>query len=241
MEEIDLKGKTVMVVGAHPDDNDFTAGGTAAKAAKLGNRVIYVVATKGNRGSNDPEMTPDALWETRKKEQEEACKLLGVEKIEFLGHNDGELVADITLKEQITRMIRKYKPDIIFTMDPSKFYFKERNFVNHTDHRAVGEATMDAVYPLARDRLSFPHHEKENLQPHTVKELCFVTMNPDDANSFMNVTDTMNLKISALKKHTSQIPNTDEMEKRVREWSAKIGEKAQCQNAEGFVRIKFDR
>ena len=241
MEEIQLKGKTIMIVGAHPDDNDFGTAGTVAKASKLGCKVIYVVATKGNRGSSDPKMTPEKLWKIRKQEQIEAGKILGVSTFEFLGYNDGELVADVKLKEKIVILIRKYKPDIVFTMDPSIMYYKDRNFVNHTDHRAIGEATMDAVYPLSRDLMSFPQHTKKGFMPFTVKELCFNSFDPNNANSFVDISDTINSKIKALESHRSQIPDLPSVEKRISEWSSKLGEKFDCKYAEGFIRIKFER
>ena len=240
MEEIRLKNKTIMVVGAHPDDNDFTAAGAAAKAARNGCRVIYVVATKGNRGSDDRSMTPEKLWRIRRKEQIEAGKILGVSGFEFLEYNDGELVPDIKLKEDIVMLIRKHKPDIVFTMDPSAFYYKERGFINHTDHRAIAEATMDAVYPLARDFLSFPRHAKKGLSPFAVKELCFASsVNPHNANAFVDISNTISIKIKALACHKSQIGDIAVLEKRIREWSAETGKKCGCGHAEAFVRIRL--
>ena len=100
---------------------------------------------------------------------------------------------------------------------------------------------MDAIYPLARDLLSFSKHAKMGLKPHTVKELCFTTFDPDNTNSFVNIGDTIDLKMRALAEHKSQISDTPSMEKRVREWASKIGEKFGCKYAEGFVRIKFER
>ncbi len=240
MEELDLKNKTIMVVGAHPDDNDFTAAGTVAKASSLGCKIIYVVATKGNRGSSDPNMTPEKLWHTREKEQRDAGKILGVNNFEFLEYNDGELVCNLELKEKIVMLIRKYRPDMVFTMDPSFFYFTDRNFVNHTDHRAIGEATMDAVYPLSRDLLSFPEHIKQGLQPFTVKELCFTSSNHNNTNAFVDISDMMDTKIKSLISHVSQISDNVSMEKRVREWANKLGKTVGCNYAEGFVKIKFE-
>src|SRR5512147_611544 len=124
MEDFDFSGKTVLVVGAHPDDNDFGAGATVAKAAKQGAKVIYLIATTGQRGSSDENMTPERLSAIRKKEQEEAAKSLGVWEVHFLDYVDGELLPDLKLKEEVVRFIRRYRPDIVFTMDPSYFYFK---------------------------------------------------------------------------------------------------------------------
>ena len=239
MEEIDLKNKTIMVVGAHPDDNDFSAAATVAKASKLGSKIIYIIATKGNRGTHDETATEEMLAELREKEQRNAGKILGVSEFEFLGYDDGELVVDMTLKEKLTRLIRKYKPDIVFTLDPSKFYYKDRGFVNHSDHRVIGEATMDSVYPLARDFLFFPHHTKEGLKCAYVKELCFSSIDPENANSFVDISDTFQVKIEALKAHTSQIHDVKGLEDRLKQRAEVIGKKVGCKYAEAFVRIKL--
>ncbi len=169
-----------MVIAAHPDDPEFAFGATVAKWVKEGARAIYVLCTKGNRGSSDPEMSPEKLARIRQKEQKTAAKIIGASEVIFLGHNDGELVADINLKEELVRLIRKFKPDIVFTHDPSYFYFKARRFINHTDHRACGEAVLDAVYPLARDLLSFPHHNEEGLTPHKVTEVYLANFEDPD-------------------------------------------------------------
>lgn len=241
MSELELKGKTIMVVGAHPDDNDFLAAGTVAKASRIGCKIIYVVATKGNRGSSDPKMTQDKLWKLRKQEQINAGKIIGVTAFEFLGYNDGELVPNLKLKEDIVFLIRKHKPDMVFTMDPTFFYYKDRNFVNHTDHRAIGEAAIDAVYPLSRDSLSFPQHAKKGLTPFKVKELCFSSFDPNNADAFVDISDVIDLKVKALSEHKSQIQDIDRIGKRIHEWGSKIGEKFGCKYAEGFVRLKFEQ
>jgi len=135
MNEIDFQGKTILVVGAHPDDNDFGAGATVAKAARQDAKVIYLIATSGQRGSSDRNMTPEKLADMRRGEQRDAAGFLGVREVHFLDYVDGELVCDMRLKEEIVFHIRRYKPEIVFTMDPSFFYFKDYGFVNHSDHR----------------------------------------------------------------------------------------------------------
>ncbi|MBI3413108.1 MAG: PIG-L family deacetylase [Candidatus Aenigmarchaeota archaeon] len=239
MEEIDLKNKIIMVIGAHPDDNDFGVAATVSKASKLGSKVIYVVATKGNRGTHDESMNEEKLAEMREKEQRDAGRILGISEFEFLGYNDGELTVNMELKEKITRLIRKHKPGIVFTTDPSKFYYKDRGFINHSDHRAIGEAVIDAVYPLARDFLFFPQHAKEGLKWFHVKEICFSSFDPADINSFVDVSDAINLKVKALEAHISQISNIDRLKQRMLERAEAIGKAAGCKYAEGFVRIKL--
>ena len=237
MEELQLEGKRIMVVGAHPDDCDFLAAGTAARASSLGCDVVYVIATKGDRGSNDPRMTAATLTKIRQREQTEAARILGVLAIEWLGYRDGELEADINLKGDITRMIRKHKPDIVITFDPAYIYDAERGRVNHTDHRKVGEATMDAVYPLARDALSFPGHAEAGYGPHAVRELCFVSHKK--TNAYCDITGFFERKIEALSKHESQLRDMERVEGFVRQWSEQAGKQAGVQLAEGFIRLEF--
>ncbi len=239
MDGMNFKGKKVLVVGAHPDDNDFGAGATVAKASGQGAEVIYLIATTGQRGSSDENMTPERLSEIRRKEQEEAAKVLGVREVRFLDYVDGELIPDIRLKERIVKSIRRYKPDIVFTMDPSFFYYKSYGMVNHSDHRAIGEATLDACYPLARDLMSFPEHAKEGLNPHKVKELLLHSFVPENANFYVDVTNTFDTKIKALSLHKSQVGNMQGVEKRMRDRAEVAGRLARCRYAEAFVRLQL--
>jgi len=237
MNEIDFQGKTVLLVGAHPDDNDFGAGATVAKAARQEAKVIYLIATSGQRGSSAHNMTPEKLSDIRQKEQRDAAGFLGVREVHFLDYVDGELVPDMRLKEQVVFYIRRYKPDIVFTMDPSFFYFKDYGFVNHSDHRAIGEATLDASYPLARDLMSFPEHAQAGLEPHKVKELLLHSFVPENANFYVDVTETFDDKIKALALHKSQVPDIRALRERMRNRAESAGRLAGCKYAEAFVRL----
>jgi LmbE family N-acetylglucosaminyl deacetylase len=239
MDGMNFKAKKVLVVGAHPDDNDFGAGATVAKAAKQGAEVIYLIATTGQRGSSDENMTPERLSEIRKKEQEDAAKALGVREVCFLDYVDGELIPDIRLKEKIVKSIRRYKPDIVFTMDPSFFYYKSFGMVNHSDHRAIGEATLDACYPLARDLMSFPEHAKEGLNPHKVKDLLLHSFVPENANFYVDVIDTFDMKLKALSLHKTQVGDMQRVEKRMRDRAEVSGRLGRCKYAESFVRLQL--
>jgi LmbE family N-acetylglucosaminyl deacetylase len=237
MDEIDFQGKTVLAVGAHPDDNDFGAGATVAKAASQGAEVIYLIATTGQRGSSDETMTSARLSDIRKKEQKNAASILGVRAVHFLDYVDGDLIPDLRLKERVVQYVRQYRPDIVFTMDPSFFYFKNYGFVNHSDHRAIGEATLDACYPLARDLLSFPEHARAGLKPHKVKELLLHSFVPENANFYVDVTNTFDVKIKALALHKSQISDIEDIAKRMRDRAEAAGRLAGCRYAECFVRL----
>ena len=125
------------------------------------------------------------------------------------------------------------KPDTVVTLDPTMVYSISRNSVNHTDHRAVGIAAMDAVFPLARDRLTFPEQEVEGLSPHKVKYLYFV--NFDNYNEIVDITPSFDIKIKALTAHKSQIK--DEHVKITTERAMELGKKNGVKYAEGFVKI----
>jgi LmbE family N-acetylglucosaminyl deacetylase len=159
--------------------------------------------------------------------------------VRFLDYVDGELIPDIRLKERIVKSIRRYKPDIVFTMDPSFFYYKSYGMVNHSDHRAIGEATLDACYPLARDLMSFPEHAKEGLNPHKVKELLLHSFVPENANFYVDVTNTFDTKIRALSLHKSQVGDMQGVEKRMRDRAEVAGRLARCRYAEAFVRLQL--
>ncbi len=230
--------KTVLAVFAHPDDMDFSSSGTMAKWAEKGSDITYLVCTDGSKGSEDPKITPAKLVAIRKKEQLEAAKILGVRDVIFLGHRDGELVVDMKLKEAIARVIRQKKPDVVVTLDPTFLYSTKRGFVNHSDHRAAGQAAIDAVFPLARDRLNFPHHEKQGLVPHKTKTLLLVSF--DEPEHFEDISKTFAKKFKTLQVHKSQVGDADSsFEKRIRERARMLGKKAGMSYAEGFKRIEL--
>ena len=235
MIKFPYKRKIILAVGAHPDDIDFSASGTIAKWIKEGAKAYYLICTNGDKGSDDLKMTHKKLAKIRRKEQLAAAKILGVKKVFFLNYNDGELENSLHLKEKIARTIREVRPNIVITIDPAMIYSQRRGFINHPDHRACGHATLDAVFPLARDRLSFPHHEKKGLKPHKVEEV-YLT-NFDEKDTFVDITKTIDLKIKVLMVHKSQI--SEESIKRVKKWASLTGKKKGFKFAEGFKRIKL--
>ena len=232
-----MKNKVILAVGAHPDDMDFGVSGSIAKWASEGAIAYYLICTDGSRGSDDPKMTHKRLAEIRKKEQIDAAKVLGIKKVFFLDHTDTQLVCDLTLKEEIVRIIRTIKPNIVVTMDPTFYYSVGRGFVNHTDHRAAALATMDAVFPLSRDRLTFPEHEKEGLKPHKVEELLFVSF--DKVDYLVDISETFAKKIKALSLHESQFADFPAVEKRITERAKMLGKEKGFKFAENFIRIKL--
>lgn len=224
---------TILGVAAHPDDLDFSASGTFAKWVRKGAACYYLICTDGSKGSNDPKMTKEKLIALRKKEQKDAARILGLRDVFFLNHIDTQLTVDLTLKKEIVRFIRKLKPDAVVTLDPTFVYSRIRGFVNHTDHRACGQAALDAVFPMARDRLTFQELEKEGLSPHKVK-LLYLT-NFDDPSDIVDISDTIDIKIRALKAHETQV--TKEAIARIKKWSGILGKKKGYRFAEGFIKL----
>mgnify|MGYP005841861923 CR=1 FL=1 len=209
-----MAGKRVMGIFAHPDDPEFFCGATFARWAAEGAEIIFVLATSGDKGSSDPEMTSERLVAIRENEERCAAAKLGVKDVIFLRHRDGELTPSLELRRDIVRAIRMYKPDIVVTLDPTVFWWGDRG-VNHPDHRAIGEATLAAVYPTARDRLNFPEQEREEgLESHKVKYLYISgTQSP---NVWVDVTDYVETKIESLHEHKSQIADMEKMAERIR-------------------------
>jgi LmbE family N-acetylglucosaminyl deacetylase len=225
----------VMVVTAHPDDSEFGAGGTIAKLVKEGREVTYVIATNGNKGSRDRSMTPERLAEIREREQRAAAHTLGVERVEFLGYPDCEVEDTRDLRRDVTREIRRWRPDLIITMNP----FRTRNlYASHRDHRIVAGAALDCVYPLARDHMSFPELMPGH-EPHKVREV--YVMQWESPQLVLDITDTLDLKLKALACHQSQVGDFAGMEKRVRERSAELGKPHGYAYAETFDHIVLPR
>ncbi len=207
--------KRIMGIFAHPDDAEFFCGATFARWAAQGAEITFVMATSGDKGSEDPEMTHQRLMEIREEEERNAAAVLGVKEVVFLRHPDGELQPSLALRRELTRLIRLKKPDIVVTSDPTAFWYGT-TYINHPDHRAIGVATLEAVFPTARDRLNFIELERdEGLNTHKVKWVYLAI--PADPTTYIDVTDHMETKINALREHKSQIKDIDAMAERIRE------------------------
>lgn len=230
----DLRPKIVLGVAAHPDDLDVGAGGTMAHFAQQGAEVHYLILTDGSKGSDDPAMSSADLIHIRQDEQQKALDSIGGKSITFLHYPDGELEVTMDLKKEIVKTIRTLKPDVIITMDPSVIYSLTKGIINHPDHRAAGQATLDAVFPLARDRLTFPELHAAGYEPHKTTTLLLV--NFDSSNFVVDITDTFDKKMLALKAHTSQFGDLDGST-----WAWDMakeqGQQAGYDLAESFIRI----
>lgn len=183
-----------------------------------GHEVVYCLVTDGRAGGSDRGMSRDEMGALRRSEQTEAAAVLGVTELHFLGFPDGAVVADLDLRREISAVIRSVRPDRVLTQSPERRY--DRIYASHPDHLATGEATMCAVYPDARNPFAFPELLERGLEPHTVSET-WVMAGPNPR-TFVDVTDTIERKIEALRRHASQHTDPDALPGRIRDWGRQI-------------------
>ena len=190
--------ETILVVTPHPDDAEGGAGGTIAKWTREGREVVLVVCTNGDKGTSDPEMTSERLAAIREAEQRKAAAIAGAEEVVFLGYGDGELEDTREFRGRLVEQTRRWKPDVALAMDPVR-----RESHGHRDHRVSGQAALDACFPFARDRLHYPEHAANGLEPHkTGAMLLWGTESPD---AVVDVGETIETKMRALAAHESQL------------------------------------
>lgn len=220
-----------MVVVAHADDAEYGCSGTVARWCREGMEVVYVLCTDGSKGSSEPGMTSRQLVDIRRLEQIEAGKVLGLSEVVFLEYEDAMLEPNLALRKDITRQIRKFKPDILICQNPVR-NLEGSGYLGHPDHIAAGEATISAVFPASRDRLTFPELLEEGLEPHKVRELLVSgTSNPD---KWIDVSETTEIAIQALLKHVSQVNPGNEPGKWMKERRRKAGEHIGMLYAESY-------
>ena len=225
--------ESAMVIVAHPDDAEFTTGGTVAAWTKAGCRVTYVVCTDGNTGSQEPGMTREKLAEIRRTEQRAACAALGVSEVVFLGYDDGQLQPTLDLRRDLVRAIRQYKPEVVIAWDPTTLFMGD-DYVNHPDHRAAAQAALDAAAPASAMPLLWP----EVGAPHRVRQV-YVFGN-DEPNTWVDVTETIEQKIAALKQHASQMGDWDPTEM-IKEWNTETGKEKGLAYAESYRVITLEQ
>ena len=232
----------VMSIHAHPDDQEFSVAGTLAKWAQAGCEIISVIITSGDSGSNDPskdESYKPVLAELREKEQLAANDLIGVKETVFLHYPDGELEPTIALRKELTRLIRQFKPDTVLAGNPEAWFYGDE-YLNHPDHRAAARAACEAAFPSAGSRLMFADLLAAGYEPHDVKRL--YVHGTDKSNTWVDITETMDLKIKALQQHASQI-DPDEVGKWMREWAEEEAKDKDMKYAESYkvMTLKRDR
>ena len=228
--------QTILVVLAHPDDPEFFCGATLTRWAQAGHTVHYCLLTRGDKGVREKAMDPAVLAAKREVEQRNAADVLGVKDIVFLNYQDGYVVPDLENRRAVTRIIRKFKPQIVVTCDPT--YVFGDNTINHPDHRAAGQITVDAVFPAVGNPLFFPELLlEEGLEPHAVNEIWLAVTG--NANTVVDVTEFWEKKIEALHCHETQISDMNQLDERIRSRRTPDSTPESPRYEEKFRRFKF--
>ena len=236
--------KTAMVVTAHPDDAEWGCSASVAKWTRLGWDVIYVLCTDGSKGTEDRTISNKDLSNIREQEQKDAGKILGLKAIEFLGYPDGYLEPTLDLRRDISREIRRYKPSILITTNPKRDLMSG-SYLGHPDHFAAGEAALSAVFPSARDHLTFPELLEEGFEPHKVKQVwinMFNISSGSNENWLFNPVEKSDLQtaIKALQAHTSQIPDPERAKEFMTKRREEIGKICNSSYAEAFAKFELN-
>jgi LmbE family N-acetylglucosaminyl deacetylase len=240
-----------LVIGAHPDDNDFGAAGTSALLARQGKKVAWVVMTDGSEGSEVPSLDDTTLMLAREAEQRASCEVLGVQAVEFLRFPDGHLQNTEAARKALVRLIRTYRPRIIITHDPTQHLFApdpdekpdDTAYLNHPDHRATGNIVLDAIFPAAGNPRSYRELLATGLLPYRVHEIYFYMSMQD--NTYIDISETIALKAQALKCHASQFEADWDALQELQKWSAETAKRAKEKKglemayAESFRRVKL--
>lgn len=235
MFDFDVQVERVLVVTAHPDDIDFGGAGTVATLTDMGIEVSYCICTYGDAGGFDPAVPRSEIPKIRQAEQENAARILGVKDIHWLGYPDGALEVSMDLRRDISRVIRKVRPQLVITQNPERNW--ERIYASHPDHMAAGEAALQAVYPDARN--PFTHTtllQDEGLEAWTVSQVWILSA--QKRTKFVNVTKQYQRKVDALRAHVSQTEHMDDLEDRIRSWMNGAAQEAglpEGELAEGFL------
>ena len=224
----------ILVIVAHPDDPEFFCGGTIAKWSAAGHHVGYVIVTGGNKGSDVPEITPDKLVAMRRVEQRAAGAELGVSDIAFLSYIDGELANTLLLQRDLVREIRRFKPEIVVTSDPLTLSSGAMR-INHNDHRTIGMAVCDALFPAANNRMYFPELLVDGFEMYAPREVYFT--GPVVPNHLEDVGAFLDHKVAAVKKHVSQVKDPAGMELRMPQGLLRLRADGSTYFAEGFRRV----
>lgn len=217
-----------MVFTPHPDDAESRMAGTVARWAREGKDIIYVVCTNGDKGTTDPNIKPQELARVREQEQLAAAKTLGVREVIFLRYPDQSLEDTPEFRKEIVRLIRTYRPDIVVAVDSYGRY------IDHRDHRITMRVTLDAVFPYAGGLYTYPDLLEEGLQPHRVKEV--LICGTQDPNYYIDITDTIDTKIAALRCHKSQVGDGPRAEEWMRQWAKSSAEGQDYELGEAFHR-----
>jgi LmbE family N-acetylglucosaminyl deacetylase len=222
--------ESAMAIVAHPDDIDFSSAGTLARWAQAGCRVSCLLCTSGDVGIAEPGMTRQKAREIREIEAREAAKIISAAEVVFLREPDGLLQPTLDLRRRLVREIRRFRPEVIITGDPTVVWSRG-DYINHPDHRAAATAALDATFPAAGQPNLFEEFEQEGFKAHKVRKVYVTTWG--EADVFVNIEATIDLKVAALRAHKSQMKDWDP-EPRVKEWAAERAKGKEMRFAEGF-------
>lgn len=222
--------ESAMAIVAHPDDIDFSCAGTLARWAKAGTKICYVLCTSGDVGIAAEGMTKQKAAEIREAEQRAAADIVGATEVVFLREPDGMLQNTMELRRRLVREIRRFRPEVVITGDPTLVWAGD-DYINHPDHRAASQAALDAVFPAAGQPNLFEELEAEGLTAHKPRKV--YCTNWRDANTYVSIDDTLETKIAALRAHASQMNGWDP-EPRIREWAAERARGKEMRYAEAF-------
>jgi LmbE family N-acetylglucosaminyl deacetylase len=223
--------ESVMAIVAHPDDIEFSYAGTLARWVKAGARISYILLTSGDVGIEDPEMTRAQVSKLREAETREAARIVGAQEVVFMREPDGLLQPTLELRKKLVREIRRFRPEVILAGDPTVVWAGP-NYINHPDHRAAATAALDAAFPAAGQPHVFQELEEEGLQAHKPRRI-YVNVWENNADLFVSIDQTIEIKIEALKAHKSQMRDWDPGPM-IREWAAGAAKGKEMEYAEAF-------
>ena len=226
--------RRILCISAHPDDNEFTIAGSVARWTREGRDVAFCLVTTGGAGVNEHTPSSEGLIPIREKEQRAAARILGVKELVLLGYPDGTLEPTLGMRRDLTRVIRRFRPDIVVTGDPTVRYYGNE-YMNHPDHRAVASAALDAVFPSSETSAIFPELLAEGLPAHKVKQV-FISgsLDPD---VFVDIARTLAVKCRALKAHRSQVGKGEWVDQLLKAWAIRDGKRGGVRYAEAFKRM----
>ena len=224
----------MLVVSAHPDDIEFTCAGSVARWTDEGAHVTYVIVTDGSTGTVDTGLMGAGLAEIRREESIRAAKVVGVDDVVFLGYRDGYVEPTLDLRRDLAREFRKARPDRFVVMDPQTL--PGGWFVNHPDHRAIGQASLDITVTAGTTPGHFPELLDEGLEPWRGLKEIYVG-GPSGGELAVEITATIDRKIEALQCHVSQVGEWD-VETMVRNWTKENAKEHGFDHAELFHLIR---
>ena len=222
--------ESAMAIVAHPDDIEFSCTGTLARWANNGARISYVICTSGDVGFDEPNMTKEKAAQIREAEQLAAADIVGASEVIFLHEPDGLLQPTIELRKKLVREIRRFQPEVVMCGDPT-IVWAGNDYINHPDHRAAATAALDATFPAAGQPQLFEELAQEGLLAHKPRKVYVTSWR--GADYFVDIEETIEIKIDALRAHKSQMKDWDP-EDFIRKWAAESGEGKEMTYAEGF-------